>query len=122
MSDVSERLYKRYRIKKRNDIKSFFGNKKNTSFLSSRKNIYNIIVKVNDCDDFRFAVSVKKSRACAPIRNREKRIVREIFRKNKDSIAKGYDYFVIVNNCDKLLFDYRARNLLSALSKRRFFS
>lgn len=119
MRDVDERLCKKYRVKKRSEIKAFFGNKDNTSFLSSKKNIYNIIVKSNDLDYFRFAVSVKRNRASAPIRNREKRIVREIFRKNKKSIPAGYDYFVIVNNVDKLPFDYRAKYLLSALSKRR---
>ncbi len=119
MRDVNERLYKKYRVKKRSDIKAFFGNKDNTSFLSSKKNIYNIIVKSNDLDYFRFAVSVKRNRACAPIRNREKRIVREIFRKNKERVSAGFDYFVIVNNVDRLPFDYKAQCLLSALTKRR---
>ncbi len=118
MNNLNERLYRRYKIKKRSDIKSFFGNKKNTSFLSSKQNIYNIIVKKNNYDYFRFTVSVKKSRGSAPIRNRHKRIVREIFRKNKESISIGYDYFVIVNNVDKLPFEYRERRLLSALVKR----
>ncbi len=120
MRDVDERLYKKYKIKKRSDIKGFFGNKDNTLFLSSKKKIYSIIVKANDCKYFRFAVSMKKSRACAPVRNREKRIVREIFRKNKNSIPSGYDYFVIVNNVDKLSFECKERYLLSALMKRRF--
>ncbi len=122
MIDVGEKLYKKYKIKKRSDIKGFFENRDHTLFLYSKKKMYSIIIKANNCEYFRFAVSVKKSKGCAPIRNREKRIVREIFRRNKDCIFCGYDYFIIVNNVDKLAFEYRERCLLSIFNNKRRFT
>lgn len=115
MCRVNERLYLNERIKKRNEIKSFFGNKSKTIFLSSKDHIYSVIVKPNDFGYSRFAVSVKKSRGNAPVRNRAKRQVRDVFRKNRSSIPVGYDYFIIVNNIQNLSFDKRVEYLLSTL-------
>ena len=114
---MNERLYRKERIKKKSEVSSFFTNKSNTIFLSSRKYIYSIIIRPNDFGYSRFAVSVKKNKGKAPVRNRAKRQIREIFRKNRDSIPMGYDYFVIVNNVAKLQFDERAEIFLSTLLK-----
>lgn len=114
---MNERLHRRNRIKKRDDIKSFFGNKKETSFLSSKKNVYSVIVKPNGLSYYRFAVSVKKNKGSAPVRNKEKRIVREILRKNKENIVLGYDYFIIVNIVQLFDFELKSKYLLSVLSR-----
>lgn len=49
----------------------------------------------NDFDYCRIATIVKKSFGKAYLRNRFRRFVREVFRKNKRHIEEGYDLLVI---------------------------
>lgn len=117
MNIISEKLYSKERIKKKNEIKLFFANRNVTRFLYSKKRIYSIIVKPNNFTYSRFAVSIKKNKGNSPVRNKAKRQVREIFRRNKSSIPMGYDYFVIVNSAHKLPFNKRVEYFISALQK-----
>ncbi|QCX33591.1 ribonuclease P protein component [Caloramator sp. E03] len=43
----------------------------------------------------RVGISVSKKIGKSVVRNRVKRLIRECFRKNKDSIKKGYDFIFI---------------------------
>ncbi|MFA5553213.1 MAG: ribonuclease P protein component [Phycisphaerae bacterium] len=48
----------------------------------------------NDISYSRLGVSITKSLGSSPLRNRLKRLVREAFRLNQESIPAGYDYIV----------------------------
>ena len=56
----------------------------------------------------RFVVTIKKNKTNAVKRNRAKRIVREIYRTEKNNIPVGYDYFIIINRyISRSFLDYK---------------
>lgn len=65
----------------------------------------------------RFAVSMKRNKSNAVNRNREKRIVREIYRTEKSKIPKGFDYFIIVKRKNNRSFEYCKRDLLELFKR-----
>lgn len=109
------RLYTKERIKHKRDISAFFDSSCN--ILKFYGSYYNLFVNVNNLDYARFFVSVKRNTCNAPKRNRAKRIVREIFRTNKDLIPKGCNYFILVKRECNLDFNLYREDLL-ALFKR----
>lgn len=74
-----------------------------------------VYARKNPFDSSRLGLTVSRKVGNAVVRNRYKRRVREIFRRNKADIARGYDYVVIVRRprdekepafatlCDELL-------------------
>jgi ribonuclease P protein component len=52
----------------------------------------------NDCGHARLGVSVGKSFGGAVVRNRLKRLLREVFRQNQQQIPAGFDYVVMISN------------------------
>lgn len=92
------KLYSKERLKHRNDISVFF-NKNNSVKRISNSN-YTLLLLRNNRLYCRFAVTIKKNKTNSVGRNRVKRIVREIFRIDKDKIPTGYDYFIIINKFD----------------------
>ena len=51
----------------------------------------------NDCGYSRLGVSVGKSRGNAVVRNRLKRLLREVFRQSQESIPAGFDYLLMIS-------------------------
>lgn len=115
--DKDERLRLFERIKRRSEINSFFDDRKNTRYFCGKDRIYSVLVKKNSFSYSRFAVSVKKSKGNSPKRNKAKRYVREIFRRNKSIIPKGYDYFVLINSAETMSFENRTECFLSMFDK-----
>lgn len=58
-------------------------------------NNFIIIYRKNDFDYSRIGISVKKKFGKAYIRNRLRRQIKEIYRKNKSIIPNGYDFLFI---------------------------
>lgn len=113
---MSFRIYLKERLKRKKDIALFF-NGNDSVFKTGGKN-YTLLCLKNKYPYSRFAVSVKKSKDNnAANRNRSKRIVREIFRKNKAFIAKGFDYFIIVKKIDILSFQSSENELMLLFKK-----
>jgi ribonuclease P protein component len=54
-------------------------------------------VAENDCGYPRLGVSVGKSCGGAVVRNRLKRLLRETFRQNQNSIPAGFDYLLMIS-------------------------
>lgn len=52
----------------------------------------------NDCGYARLGVSISKSCGGAVMRNRVKRLLREVFRQNQDQIPAGFDYLLMISH------------------------
>ena len=50
----------------------------------------------NDCGRARLGISIHRNIGKAVVRNRLKRMIREVFRLNQDQIAGNFDYLVMV--------------------------
>ena len=86
-----EKLLRKERVKKREDFVRLF----HEGFRYHSKQ-YSLIVGRNNLDYVRLAVSIKKSVGNAAVRNYEKRICREIFRKQKGIFKRGFDVLIII--------------------------
>ncbi len=79
------------RIGKREDIKRLF--ERGTRYYSKQ---YTLILLQNELDCVRLAVSIRRNVGGAAVRNYEKRVCREFFRKEKYRFEKGFDILIIV--------------------------
>lgn len=112
---VLAKIYFKERLKKRNDIIAFFENR--ADLIKSINYFYTILGLKNNRSYSRFTVSMKRNKSNAVIRNREKRIVREIYRTEKSRIPAGYDYFIIVKKKNSRSFEDCKRDLLELFKK-----
>jgi len=84
-------LTRKERIKKKSELKRVF---------NSAKSVYcrglKLLYVENGFDYNRIAVSPVKRFDGAVSRNREKRVIRELFRLRKPELRKGYDFVFIV--------------------------
>lgn len=109
------KIYFKERLKKRNDIIAFFENR--ADLIKSINYFYTILGLKNNRSYSRFAVSMKRNKSNAVIRNREKRIVREIYRTEKSRIPAEYDYFIIVKKKNRRSFEDCKMDLLELFKK-----
>lgn len=101
------------RLKRKSDFTAFF-EKKNPSVFDKT---YRLIYRTNDASRKRLGVVVSRKTANAVRRNKEKRWVREIYRKAADEIQNGMDYVVVVRKCHSMSFEKREQRLLSLFRK-----
>jgi ribonuclease P protein component len=80
-------------------IQRLLGNEQFRAVLSHKCCVSNDLAKLyaakNDAGFSRFGVSASKSCGNAVVRNRLKRLAREVFRLEQDNIPGGYDYLLI---------------------------
>ena len=81
----------RFSLKKTEDFKKVYDEKKSYA----TKNIVLNIKKNVEMESNRLGISVSKKVGNSVIRHRLKRLMREVFRKNLDSIYDGYDFVVV---------------------------
>ncbi len=80
-----------WRIAKREDFDRVFKTGRRVGFSGGR-----IVIGVNGLDHPRLGISVAKRRLPGAVdRNRVKRVIREIFRKNKSCFFPGLDYVFV---------------------------
>ena len=85
-------LPKKKRLVSNNDFKSVL-----THGRSARNSLLILYIARNDCGYPRLGVSVGKSYGNAVVRNRTKRLLREVFRQCQDRIYVEYDYLVMIS-------------------------
>lgn len=106
-------MKKIYRIKKNEDIKLVLDRKKS----AGNKNYIIYIMKNSEAKNFRVAMSVSKKIGNAVVRNRQKRLIRQVFISNKDKINL-YEIFVIArSNVVNLTYNEVEQNILYLLKK-----
>lgn len=96
------------KLKKKKDFDSIFQNKFS---LFRRTSNYNFIYKQNSFGFLRIGIVAKKNIGCAVVRNHEKRLVREFFRRlEKNYKSLSYDFVCIIKKSsspdDKKALDF----------------
>ncbi|MDR2822125.1 MAG: ribonuclease P protein component [Acholeplasmatales bacterium] len=105
-----------YSIKKQSEIDALFKNKKNTS--NSYFTIYYSINSENI--HFRFVLSIGKKYGNSVLRNKMKRRLREIIRKNMNFIISNVDFVIIIKPSSNILFFEEIEKNVSDLLKKIF--
>ena len=91
--EKGETLEGKERIGKQGDIKRLF--ERGTRYYSKQ---YTLILLQNGLNRLRLAVSIRRKVGGAAVRNYEKRVCREFFRKEKHGFQKGFDILIIVKS------------------------
>jgi ribonuclease P protein component len=104
-------MKKTYRVKKNEEIGNILKGQKK----QGNKN-YIIYIKENsEAKHFRLAMSVSKKVGNAVVRNRGKRLIKQVFTENKNEIL-AYDIFVIAkNNSINLTYDEVKKDICNLL-------
>ncbi|MDQ0163727.1 ribonuclease P protein component [Bacillus alveayuensis] len=84
-------MKKRNRIKKNEDFQKVF---KNGKSMANRQFVIYILDRPEE-KEFRLGLSVSKKVGKAVVRNKIKRLIRQVFLEEKENIAKGKDYVII---------------------------
>lgn len=91
MNESGENFLRKERVRRREDFIRLFRN-------GSRYHApqYTMVIVRNDVGYTRFAISVSKKVGSAVVRNYEKRLCREFFRREKGKLITGYDILILV--------------------------
>ena len=106
-------MKKQYRIKKSEDIEQVLKKKNSVG----NKNYIIYIMKNSEAKNFRVATSVSKKLGNAVVRNRQKRLINQVFSKYKDEILP-FDIFVIARNNSTTLTYSEVENNITYLLKK----
>jgi ribonuclease P protein component len=106
-------MKKTYRVKKNEEIGNILKGQKK----QGNKN-YIIYIKENsEAKHFRLAMSVSKKVGNAVVRNRGKRLIKQVFTENKNEIL-AYDIFVIAkNNSINLTYEEVQKEICNLLKR-----
>ena len=106
-------MKKTYRVKKNEEIGNILKGQKK----QGNKN-YIIYIKENsEAKHFRLAMSVSKKVGNAVVRNRGKRLIKQVFAENKNEIL-AYDIFVIAkNNSINLTYEEVQKEICNLLKR-----
>ena len=103
-------MEKEYRVKKGKEIENILSNKKRIG-----NNNFTIYYKRNETGHFRLAISVSKKNGNAVMRNKEKRVIREIIRPLN---LLDFDIFIIAKSSSMdLSFEQTQKDLHYLLKK-----
>jgi ribonuclease P protein component len=91
VSEQGEKLSRKERVRKREDLSRLM-----RQGIRHHAKQYTVIVARNEVDHLRIAASVTRKVGNAVERNYEKRVVRECFRRVKETLPRGFDLLVIV--------------------------
>ena len=86
-------LSKKKRLSSNNQFKAILADG-----YSARDGLLILYMSRNDCGYSRLGVSVGKIHGNAVVRNRLKRLMREVFRQNQDQIPEDFDYLLLIPN------------------------
>ena len=109
-------LTKSERLGKLSDIKRVFAAGRRYNCTGAR-----LVFLPNSLDYSRFMVTLVRKYGNSVVRNRAKRVAREVFRLNKHLLKPGFD-IVIVLFPDKDLFGFREEQILKLFSKAGLYS
>jgi len=84
-------MNKKYRIKKNEEFQKVF---KHGASMANRQFVIYMLDQPEE-KEFRLGLSVSKKVGKAVVRNRIKRLIRQVFIEEKDNIQKGKDYIII---------------------------
>ena len=106
-------MKKTYRVKKNEEI----GNILNGQKKQGNKNYIIYTKKDSEANHFRLAMSVSKKLGNAVVRNRQKRLIKQVFIEKKNEI-QAYDIFVIAkNNSINLTYDEVKKEICNLLTR-----
>ena len=85
-----------------------------------RNSFFNIYYKDKVLDSSRFGITLSKNFGNSVVRNRYKRVLREIVRNNQKKFKKEFDYIIIMKKSN-LDFEYKVieKNLLALLQEEK---
>ncbi len=80
-------------IRKQSDFKQMFASGK-----SYAGRYFVLYVRANECEGARFGFTAGKKIGNAVVRNRSKRLMKEVVRNNLDNIKGGFDYILVARS------------------------
>ncbi|WP_028973379.1 ribonuclease P protein component [Spirochaeta cellobiosiphila] len=109
-------LTKSERIKKQKDIRGMFKHAHSVSIKGAK-----LFFKRNDLAQSRFTVTLVRKYGKAVHRNRAKRVVREIYRLNKNQIKCGFDLVFMLFPSNNDIYSERKSQIIELLRKAEIF-
>lgn len=110
-------LWKKYRLAKREDFHKVYRYGKS---VANHQFVLYYLPKTGQ-GEFRLGLSISKKVGNAVVRNRLRRVIKEIVRLNIDRITGGYDYIIIVRKpCAEMNYKELEKSLFHVFRKASF--